>query len=450
MKKFKLFAYTVLAGATLSFAACSDDDGTNENGEQVIRGEKCRIESFVLNLGKDEVLSGDVYDYDKSIDLAYNTPQLAAMQSATATVKLSEGATISPDPSVAADYTQARSFTVTGADGKTTRTYTTKPVEKVVVSYTKIGALTEKTATEMGITDHTKYLQIGASGDKIVIGTKVFDGKTLAAAGDLNMTGYEDLKVASLANDEAGHLIASLTADGASGSAPVTIVCWKNGCSQPAETIIGPSDSAIAAFISVGGNIIEGNALVTALGARVATGPNFCWGFTDGVRGDYYNLLTGQPSNDGSWTQMISACSGDVAGSWFMWDSVAGGSNVLTWEDWDGSSALNLKQIPGASNGPNNWGNYSKGSLRAFVFNNTAYAAVFTTGWPCTYVSIVDTEGEFLLNPAEATLNYPISDANPYCPVGTFVFNSSENCGYVYVLVPGHAVKSWKLEISFD
>lgn len=212
MKKFKLFAYTVLAGATLSFAACSDDDGTNENGEQVIRGEKCRIESFVLNLGKDEVLSGDVYDYDKSIDLAYNTPQLAAMQSATATVKLSEGATISPDPSVAADYTQARSFTVTGADGKTTRTYTTKPVEKVVVSYTKIGALSEKTATEMGITDHTKYLQIGASGDKIVIGTKVFDGKTLAAAGDLNMTGYEDLKVASLANDEAGHLIASLTA----------------------------------------------------------------------------------------------------------------------------------------------------------------------------------------------------------------------------------------------
>ena len=65
---------------------------------------------------------------------------------------------------------------MTGADGKTTRIYTTKPVEKVVVSYTKIGALAEKTATQMDITDHTKYLQIGVSGDKIVIGTKVFDG----------------------------------------------------------------------------------------------------------------------------------------------------------------------------------------------------------------------------------------------------------------------------------
>ena len=84
------------------------------------------------------------------------------------------------------------------------------------------------------------------------------------------------------------------------------------------------------------------------------------------------------------------------------------------------------------------------------MFNEKAYAAVFTTGWPCTYVSIVDSNGEFLLNPAEATLNYAISDANPYCPVGTFVYNEKENCGYVYVLVLGHAVKSWKLEITYD
>ena len=54
------------------------------------------------------------------------------------------------------------------------------------------------------------------------------------------------------------------------------------------------------------------------------------------------------------------------------------------------------------------------------------------------------------IQPAEATLNYAISDANPYRPVGTFVYNEKENCGYVYVLVPGHAVKSWKLEITYD
>ena len=114
MKKFNLFAYATLAGLALSFAACTDDDPEiSKPGPQIDRGEKCRIESFVLNLPEGETLSGDVYDYDKSIDLAYTTPQLEAMKTATATVKLSEGATITPDPSVAADYTQPISFTVT-------------------------------------------------------------------------------------------------------------------------------------------------------------------------------------------------------------------------------------------------------------------------------------------------------------------------------------------------
>lgn len=450
MKKFRLFAYAALAGLTLGFAACSDDE-TNDNGEQVIRGEKCRIETFVLTLSDGTTLAGDVYDYDKSIDLSYDVTQLAAMSAATATVTLSEGATISPDPSIAADYMEPVSFTVTGADGKTTRTYTTKAVERVVQTYTKIGAFAEKSATEMGITDHTKYLQIGASGDKIVIGTKVFDGKTLAAAGELNMTGYDGLQVAGLTNDESGHLIASLTANGASNSTPVTIACWKNGCDQPAETIIGPSDSAIAAFISVGGNIVEGNGLITALGARVPAGPSFCWLFTDGVRNAYHEILSGHSSKDGSWSQMVSPCSGDISGTWFIWDSVDGGSQVMTWDGWDGSSSLNLRQIPGlVKDGPHKWGNYSKGTTRAFTFNEEAYGAVFSTGWHDTYVSIVNPDGEFLLTPAETQLKYSISDANPYCPVGTYVFNSKENCGYVYVLVPGHVVKSWKLEIAIE
>ena len=92
MKKFNLFAYATLAGLALSFAACTDDDPEiSKPGPQIDRGEKCRIESFVLNLPEGETLSGDVYDYDKSIDLAYTTPQLEAMKTSTATVKLSEG-----------------------------------------------------------------------------------------------------------------------------------------------------------------------------------------------------------------------------------------------------------------------------------------------------------------------------------------------------------------------
>lgn len=450
MKTFNLFAYTALAAFTLSAAACSDDDPAPK-GQDVLRGEKCRIETFVLNLGEGETLSGDVYDYDKSIDLQYLASQLEAMQSATATVTLSEGATISPDPSSPLDYTQSVSFTVTGADQKTTRVYKTKPVKKEQKTYTKVSPATRKTAAEMLVAEHNVYKQIGASGDKIVIGTKVFDGKTLAPVGDLNMTGYESLKVAGLANDEVGHLVASLTANGDSGATPVTYACWKKGWNQPAETII-ESKSAIAAFISVGGNLLKGKALVSAVGGRLPNGPQFCWGFTNGTRDAYHGMSSGLPSNDGSWTQMISPCSGEIAGTWFIWDSVAGGSNVLTWSGFGGSGTpQNMIQIPGnAPGGPHNWGNYTKGSIRSFTFDEKPYAAVFTTGWPCTYVSIVDPQGGFLLDPNEAIISAAISDANAYCPVGTYVYNEKDKCGYVYVLVPGHAVWSWKLEVAYE
>lgn len=173
MKTFKSFAFAVaLAGLTLPMAGCSDDD-TAPKGEDVERGDKaCRIETFTLNFSDGTTLSGDVYDYDKSVDLSYTTAEFEMMKSATATLTLSEGATVSPDPSQTADYTQPLSFTVTAKDGKTTRTYTTKPVEKVLEGYTKVEAATSKTATEMGIGTAADYKFVGVSGDKLVVGKR--------------------------------------------------------------------------------------------------------------------------------------------------------------------------------------------------------------------------------------------------------------------------------------
>ncbi len=448
MKTLKFFTFAIVAGLGLSLAACSDDD-TTPTGEQIQRGDKCRIESFTLNLGEAETLRGDVYDYDKSIDLGYTTIQLEQMQVATATVKITEGATITPDPTVAADYTKPVEFTVTSADGKTSRTYTTNPVEKVIVTYTKIGAMATKTATEMGVGDLNNYSKIGVSGDKLVIGTKLFDGKTLAAKGDLNMSGCNGLKIAWMSNDEAGLLVASMNADGVMGTTPASIYCWKNGADQPAELLFESKESAIAGYLSVSGNLTKGAGLITALGARTATGPNFCWIYTDGERSAYKEIQTGQPSNDGNWTQQISACSGDLSGAWFMRDAVAGGSNIATWSGWTGEGAITLTQVQGkAPNGPNNWGNYTVGTLRGFMFNNKAYATVCTTGWPCTYISIVDSEGEFLLDPNEAIVNAPVGTG--YIPVAAYIYNAKDKCGYVYAFVPGIELRSWKLEVVVE
>lgn len=454
MKTFKSFAFAVaLAGLTLPMAGCSDDD-TAPKGEDVERGDKaCRIETFTLNFSDGTTLSGDVYDYDKSVDLSYTTAEFEMMKSATATLTLSEGATVSPDPSQTADYTQPLSFTVTAKDGKTARTYTTKPVEKVLEGYTKVEAATSKTATEMGIGTAADYKFVGVSGDKLVVGKKVFDYKTFAPAGDLNMTGYEDQKMTGMANDEAGHLIAAVNADGAS-AVPTTIICWKDGWDKAPSEYIKSETSFIGKQISASGNLLEGAGIVSAMNESGLKGAHFAWARLDGAshpETPFYGVETNVPSNDGNWSQTISACSGDPLGTWFVYDPEPGNGNAYTWTAWTAHNNINLTPIPGvlSGKGTHGWGNLTLGSVRAFTFNGTAYGAYITTGWPETYVAIVDNNGEYLLNPNDAITAFAHNGTEPI-PQITYVYNESEGAGYVFALEAGQFVKSWKLTVVYE
>ena len=448
----KSLAYAALAGFLLT--GCSDDD-TAPKGEDVERGDKaCRIETFILNLDSETTLTGDVYDYDKSIDLAYTTDQLELMKSATATLTLSEGATVSPDPSQPADYTQPISFTVTAKDGKTTRTYTTKPVEKVVELYTKVEAALSKTTTEMGLgsvtTSASEYKFIGVSGDKLVIGTKVFDYKTFAAVGELNMTGYSDQKLTGMANDHAGNLIAAVTPTG-EGTPPTTIICWRNGWDQAPSEYIKSETSFIGKLISAGGNIFEGQAIVSAMGGTGPAGAHFVFERLDGNANVFHAVETKHPSNDGNWSQMISPCSSDPLGTWFMFESVSGGCEIYTWTGWTAPNSISMTQIPGvlSGKGPANWGNFTLGAIRGFTFNDTEYAAIVTAGWPETYISIVNKDGEFLLNPNDTITTAPHTGSEAIMQI-TYAYDEEKNEGYVFVLEPGVFVKSWKLTVAAE
>lgn len=456
----KSLAYAALAGFLLT--GCSDDD-TTPKGEDVERGDKaCRIETFILNLDSETTLTGDVYDYDKSIDLAYTTDQLELMKSATATLTLSEGATVSPDPSQPADYTQPVSFTVTAKDGKTTRTYTTKPVEKVVELYTKVEAALSKTTTEMGLgsetTSASEYKFMGICGDKLVIGTKVFDYKTFEPVGELNMTGYTDLKLTSMGNDHAGNLIAGVNTLGGAPEdgqpvPPTTIICWRNGWDQAPSEYIHSETSYIGKLISAGGNIFEGQAVVSAQGGSGPAGAHFVFERLDGAANGYHAVETKHASNDGNYSQMISPCSSDPLGTWFMFESVPGGSEIYTWTGWSAPNSIAMTQIPGVvegiAAGPAQWGNFTLGAVRGFTYNNTAYGAVVTTGWGATYISIIDTNGEYLLNPNET--NTPTSHTGYEAIMQvTYAYDEEKNEGYVFVLEAGVFVKSWKLTVAAE
>ena len=57
-------------------------------------------------------------------NISITFPYLTDIKNLTASAKISAGATISPDPKTARDYTKPVNFTVTAQDGKTTKTYT--------------------------------------------------------------------------------------------------------------------------------------------------------------------------------------------------------------------------------------------------------------------------------------------------------------------------------------
>ncbi len=469
MKTLKFFTFAAMA-LSMSFVASCSDDGPDAAPNEIQRGDQaCRIETFMLNLPDGTQIKGDVYDYDHSIDITYTTPdQDDSVAMATAVVTLAEGATITPDPSIALDYTQPQAFTVTAPDGMTTCTYKTHPIAKEAGTlgepYTKVSLLTMVGAADLGITpDDTA---IGISGTDVVIGHKVYDGKTLAPKGDLNVTGIAisgNDKIVWFANDDIGTLIGSTSDNG--GYEKTTnnaIWIWKDGWNAAPVALLGPTSGAyLSGHISAIGNLKTGLARVVASNEGGGSdGRHMIWSFVDGVRINEtgnFNLKTGITA---IWAQMASLATTDIAGPWFVYSGVTGSdgnnaSRALTFSGWDGNpdvAPADMVDFQGdTGSGPDyGFGNYNMGSVRAFTFNGTPMAAFVSTSWPSTYISIVDTEGNFLLTPAAGAYSNSTKPADfGKAPQVTYIYDTSDGCGYVYVNEYTYGVTVYKLEIAY-
>ena len=127
MKTTKLFLAAIAFVGV--FAACNPEEKPDNGGETpepvVEKSTECRLTEFTAVAGDFEI-KGFVDQTDKTIELSYMPNQFAALASATAEVKISDKATISPDPAVARDYTGEGGveFTVTAEDGETKNVYT--------------------------------------------------------------------------------------------------------------------------------------------------------------------------------------------------------------------------------------------------------------------------------------------------------------------------------------
>ena len=102
MKTLKFFAM-LAASAAFTFTACTEKEpDTPDNPETPTEevGTKAELTAFTLVAGGESLegtVSGD------EVGIYYTANQFEALQNATATATVSEGATIEPDPATARD-----------------------------------------------------------------------------------------------------------------------------------------------------------------------------------------------------------------------------------------------------------------------------------------------------------------------------------------------------------
>ena len=438
------------------------DEGKEENKQEqetpVKKSTACKLTALSLVAG-DQTFEGLVYEEDKVVEVAYLPGQEAALANATATVTVSDKATVSPDPAVAADYTVEGGvvFTVTAEDGTTKAQYTV--IVKEAEINVKCQLVWQKTYGDLGVnTASFNQSNIGFAGTNIV--TRHLDVLDLAGAkvGTLNVTGVNGADKAGFAlacvtNDHAGHLVASvaLTADGnpapdSDSVADSYIYVWKNGWDSAPELFYNTNEGNVTLYMSAGGDL-TGDGIVNVISpGRGATTMFHTFYTTAGAEGYQWAALNTQyVSNDGNWGQMVTPASGSINGDFVICDSQGSNQGYMFYvrhgyEDKGADVALNgtvLDDALAEGGGTNQYGNYSTGHGRAFTLNGTTYVVACSSGWPCTYVTIQslnpEDENHYLLRTQVLSTPAPV-------PCSAYCFDKAT--GKAYVLVSAQSESS--------
>lgn len=451
MKKtlFSLLALTAL------LVSCGKDPkpvGPEPEPEVV----EAKLLSFSVTSG-DVTIEGTVYEVDKVVELVYLPEQFDALKNATATITVSENATISPDPAEERDYTADTpvKYTVTNKDQVATYEIVPKAAEVIIKCEPVWDA--PKTFGTLGVSGY--IFNDGGVGfcdvDKFVThDCQVFDldGKKI---GTLNTTGLPNSKLLSMANDEKGIFVATVgvsndpvtNSDGpTSGDDLATgdLWAWLDGWDKAPTKVWGHNEAPVIRYMSVSGDL-RGNFIITIIApGRSATGTMFhCFVGTNGTLPGAWNAFnTTQPSNDGNWSQHVSAASGDPAGTFFVMDSRGENKGIAVYarKGIGGAEvALNGTMLDDnvvtetGHSGENQYGNYSIGHVRGFQYFGEDYVIVSSSGWPSAYLTI---------QPADANKDYILrtvafSGATPR-PSSAYVFDPATQTGHVIFTAADH------------
>lgn len=477
MKAKHFFITLAMAAMAFGLGACSDDktEPKPEPEPPVEKSKEAKILTFEAKSG-DIVLTGKILgENNDQIQLVGMYDELQAMKAATATVTISEKASISPDPQATYDFTAEAGvkFTVTAEDGTTNKVYTVKTVEANV--NLKMEKVWEKTPGDLSLAE-SKIADCGIafSGDKIVTyDCQVFDlnGNKV---GTLNTTGMVNNLLVSMTNDNNGVLLASVATyqDGEEFGNTDRIKggyvwIWRNGWDKAPELLLSDDSGDITRFMSITGDV-NGDAILTIItGGRSQEAPqvHHCY---EVKGGDWANRTwkafnVNRKGADGSYSQMVSACTPNLNGYFFIFDSqtvatseekangIYKGEEIMVRKGIDGTD-VNLKgtlwddgNVAKQQHGGDwQYGNHSLGHVRGFRINGMDYGIVSTSGFSSSF---------FTIQPADPTKDYllrtvPVAATVEAMVCSAYLFNKEENCGEVIFMATNYKLLRYKIVVE--
>lgn len=335
------------------------------------KSNKAEINSFKLNeAGINAVI------VNNRIIIPYTTDDLTKQ---TATVEMSNYASISPDPALVRNYSQPVEYTVTAHDG-TKVNYTVEigsPV-KVDKGFSSVKKLWFKSAGDLNFVDY-RQISIAVSGDYFLLpisnewasgsSVKYYNRKTGAYAGTLNTTNVNGIY--ALASDSKGKI---LGINNLYAGQNVRLYKWDNATASPVLFAQSSDWSSVASSfygrkLSIYGDLDTDAIIMSTTDGSMGGGANriLKWVVKNG------QLVSENPESIVYPTAYGYVCKAIPTGSQSS-DNVFINSNVPIFIDYRNGSSFALENAFSSNFLPSSRG--ATPALTYFEFNNAKYAAV--------------------------------------------------------------------------
>ena len=477
MKTNRFFAFLAAASLVALAASCNKEPQPEPEPEPtpVEKSKEAKLTALTLTSGE-VTFEGFVYETEKVVEITYFAEQLDLLKTATATVTVSEKATVSPDPTQARDYTVEGGvvYTVTAEDGETKAEYTVELSEAVV--QVKATEVWKKTIATLGYAGHLlDDCGIAFCGEGLFA---LSDGSVYDLEGNkkgtLNLDGVvnagkENFELACMTSDDKGNLVATVgyaadgscpvPAPGADGIATSKVYAWVNGYDQKPYQVNDQPAGNNARYMSVAGDIKNGPCVLLLRSGSGNPTVNFhrftsASGMAENYAGDWAFYTVALNGQDGNWGTQVSPAAATEGAPYFIWDSAPTGSdsNSTSYVYVTDASASDLtKTVSGTITDDEildaqyagwnglQFGNYSAGHVRGFMFDGKAYVAASTSGWSQLYLTVVSADGE------EYLLRTQAFDGGAEFSGSAYWYDAATSTGYLVYLKQNDCVALYKI-----